>query len=61
VGSNITEALFRARHNGAALATVRGFGAVFTDVDEPDGVGPGKKRANLVEPALVESLMSTAN
>ena len=47
VGSNITEALFFVPGtNGAALATVRGFGAVFTDVDEPDGVGPGKKRAN---------------
>ena len=47
VGSNITEALFFVPGtNGATLATVRGFGAVFTDVDEPDGVGPGKKRAN---------------
>src|SRR5262245_47479899 len=47
VGSNITEALFFVPGtNGAALATVRGFGAVFTDVDESDGIGPGGKRGN---------------
>ena len=41
VGSNITEALFfMPGTNGAAPATVRGFGAVFTDVDQPDGSGP---------------------
>ena len=39
VGSNITEALFFVPgFNGAFPATVRGFGAVFTDVDEADGV-----------------------
>jgi hypothetical protein len=41
VGSNITEGLFFVPGtNGAEPATVRGFGAVFTDVDEPDGIGP---------------------
>src|SRR5881628_1964549 len=40
VGSNITEASFAVPGtNGTAPATVRGFGAVFTDVDQPDGVG----------------------
>jgi hypothetical protein len=40
VGSNITEASFSIPGtNGNAPATVRGFGAVFTDVDQPDGVG----------------------
>jgi hypothetical protein len=40
VGSNITVASFSIPGtNGAALATVRGFGAVFTDVDQPNGVG----------------------
>ena len=40
VGSNITEALFFIPGtNGATPATVRGFGAVFTDVDQPDGSG----------------------
>jgi hypothetical protein len=40
VGSNITEASFSIPGtNGTAPATVRGFGAVFTDVDQPNGVG----------------------
>ena len=40
VGSNITEASFSIPGtNGNAPATVRGFGAVFTDVDQPDGRG----------------------
>ena len=40
VGSNITEATFAIPGtNGTARATVRGFGAVFTDVDQPDGTG----------------------
>jgi len=40
VGSNITEASFAIPGtNGNAPATVRGFGAVFTDVDQPDGTG----------------------
>jgi hypothetical protein len=47
VDSNITEALFFVPGtNGAVPATVSGFGAVFTDVDEPDGIGPYKKRGN---------------
>ena len=42
VGSNITEASFSVPGtNGNAPATVRGFGAVFTDVDQPDGNEPG--------------------
>jgi len=40
VGSNITEASFSVPGtNGNAPASVRGFGAVFTDVDQPDGTG----------------------
>jgi len=40
VGSNITEASFSIPGtNGTAPAAVRGFGAVFTDVDKPDGTG----------------------
>jgi hypothetical protein len=55
VGSNITEALFFAPgSNGSAPATVRGFGAVFTDVDRPDGSGPGKKRGNRGASTLIE-------
>ena len=41
VGSNITDArFFVPGSNGAVRATVRGFGAVFTDVDRPGGSGP---------------------
>jgi hypothetical protein len=44
VGSNITEGVFfLPGTNGATPATVTGFGAVFTDVDQPDG---SKKRGN---------------
>jgi hypothetical protein len=47
VGSNLTEAaFFIPGTNGAQPATVRGFGAVFTDVDESDGIGPRMRRAN---------------
>ena len=55
VGSNITEALFfLPGTNGAAPATVRGFGAVFTDVDQPDGSGPRKKKGNRGASTLME-------
>jgi hypothetical protein len=47
VGSNLTEAaFFIPGTNGAEPATVAGFGAVFTDVDESDGIGPRLRRAN---------------
>ena len=47
VGSNLTEAaFFIPGTNGAEPATVRGFGAVFTDVDESDGIGSRLRRAN---------------
>jgi hypothetical protein len=46
VGSNITEALFFVPGtNGTSPATVRGFGAVFTDVDQPDG-GKGTQNSH---------------
>jgi len=55
VGSNVTEALFFVPGTaGQAPATVIGFGAVFTDVDQPDGSGPGKKRGNRGASTLVE-------
>jgi hypothetical protein len=44
VGSNITDGLFFIPGtNGAAPATLSGFGAVFTDVDQPDGSRRDKK------------------
>jgi hypothetical protein len=55
VGSNITEALFfRPGSNGTVQATVTGFGAVFTDVDQPDGSGPGEKHGNRGASTLIE-------
>jgi hypothetical protein len=45
VGSNLTDAVFFIPGtNGSAPAVVRGFGAVFTDVDEPDGRGLRRNR-----------------
>lgn len=52
VGSNITEASFSIPGtNGNAIATVRGFGAVFTDVDQPDGTALSSvaQRGSLIE------------
>jgi len=47
VGSNVTDTFFFvAGSNGATRAAVTGFGAVFTDVDQPDGSGPGTKHGN---------------
>ncbi len=55
VGSNITEAsFFVPGTNGAIPATITGFGAVFTDVDQPDGSGPGKKKGNRGASTLME-------
>jgi hypothetical protein len=55
VGSNVTEALFFVPgSNGTVPATVSGFGAVFTDVDQPDGSGPSTKRGNRGASTLVE-------
>jgi hypothetical protein len=55
VGSNITEALFFVPGLDPLVpATVSGFGAVFTDVDQPDGSGPGKKRGNRGASTLIE-------
>jgi len=55
VGSNITEALFFIPGtNGTVSANVRAFGAVFTDVDQPDGSGPGGKHGNRHASTLIE-------
>lgn len=44
VGSRITEAFFFVPGtNGGVAAKVTGFGAVFTDVDRPDGSGPANQ------------------
>ena len=42
------------RHEWGCPATVSGFGAVFTDVDQPDGSGPGQKHGNRGASTLIE-------
>ena len=55
VGSNVTNAAFFVPgSNGNVAATVSGFGVVFTDVDQPDGSGPGKKQGNRGASTLLE-------
>src|SRR5688572_21040367 len=55
VGSNVTDALFFvAGSNGSVRAAVTGFGVIFTDVDKPDGSGPGTKRGNRASSTLLQ-------
>jgi hypothetical protein len=55
VGSNITDASFSIPGtNGLVPAAVRGFGAVFTDVDRSEGSGPGLRRGNRNSSAVIE-------
>jgi hypothetical protein len=50
VGSRVTDALFfLPGSNGAVPATVTGFGAVFTDVDQPDGSSVTGRRSAVIE------------
>ncbi len=52
VDSNITDTLFFVPgSNGTAAAAVKGFGAVFTDVDQP---GPGEKRGSRKAGTLIQ-------
>jgi len=55
VGSNVTNALFFIPGtNGTTPAVVRGFGVVFTDVDQPNGSGPSEDKSNRGASTLVE-------
>ncbi len=54
IGSNITEVDFFVPGGGNIPATTTGFGAVFTDVDQPDGSGPGQKHGNRGASTLIE-------
>jgi hypothetical protein len=59
IGSNVTETTFFVPGSGDTTpATSRGFGVVFTDVDLPDGTGPGTKRGNRHASTLVEYFAS---
>ena len=55
VDSNVTEArFFIPGTNGSMAAKVRGFAAIFTDVDLPDGSGPGDKNGNRQSSTRIE-------
>ena len=54
IGGKITDVTFFVPGGGNVPATVTGFGAVFTDVDLPDGSGPATKRGNRFASTLVE-------
>ena len=55
IGNNVTEVQFFTPGQGTR-ATTSGFGAVFTDVDQPDGSGPGGKRGNRGASTLIRVL-----
>ena len=54
IDSNVTEVTFFVPGPGSNPATTKGFGAVFTDVDLPDGSGPGHKNGNRKASTLIE-------
>jgi hypothetical protein len=55
IGSTLTEVEFFVPGSAGGLpASSRGFGAIFSDVDLPDGSGPGGKRGNRKASTLVE-------
>ena len=57
VGSNVTDTFFFVPgSNGTVRATVNGFGAIFSDIDQPDGDGPGTKRGNRGSSTLIQFL-----
>jgi hypothetical protein len=55
IDSRLTEVEFSIPGSGGSLtATTRGFGAIFSDVDLPDGSGPADKRGNRKASTLVQ-------
>jgi hypothetical protein len=54
VDSNITEIQFFIPGAGTQRAVTNGFGVVFTDVDQPDGSGPGNKKGNRGDSTLIQ-------
>jgi hypothetical protein len=54
IGGKVTEVDFFVPGGGNVPATVTGFGAVFSDVDQSDGSGPARKRGNRNSSTLIE-------
>lgn len=54
IGGRLTDVDFFVPGGGNVPALTRGFGAVFTDVDQPDGSGPGVKNGNRKSSTLIE-------
>jgi hypothetical protein len=54
IDSNVTDAQFFVPGGGDIPATTTGFGVVFSDVDQPDGSGPGNKRGNRGASTLIQ-------
>lgn len=54
IGGRVTEVDFFRAGGGDIPAVSKGFGVVFTDVDQPDGSGPGGKRGNRKSSTLIE-------
>ena len=54
IGGKVTDVNFFVAGGGNLPATVNGFGAVFTDVDQPNGSGPAQKRGNRHASTLIE-------
>lgn len=54
IGGRVTDVNFFVPGGGNVAATVNGFAAVFSDVDQPNGSGPAKKRGNRNASTLIE-------
>lgn len=54
ISGKVTDVTFFVPGGGNVSATVNGFAAVFTDVDQPSGAGPARKRGNRNASTLIE-------
>jgi hypothetical protein len=54
IGGKITDVDFFVPGDGSVAATSKGFAVVFSDVDQPNGSGPGAKHGNRKSSTLIE-------
>ena len=54
IGGRVTDVDFFRPGGGDIPALTKGFGVVFTDVDQPNGSGPGEKRGNRKSSTLIQ-------